>query len=282
MNPCTTRAVEATVLAALLAASAPAQTGASKPIQDNSFLLEEAYNQEEGVVQHINQFARDWRTGEWTYTFTQEWPAPRQTHQLSYTLLDQRVEGDRGVSTGFGDVALNYRYQLAGSGETRFAFAPRLSLLLPTGDQRKGLGSGGTGLQADLPVSLVLSDRWVAHSNAGMTETFSARNERGDRADTRAWNLGQSLVFHARPRFDLMLEFLWVRSEAVAAPGRARASTAALVNPGVRWAHDFASGLQIVPGVALPIGVGPSRGQRSVLLYLSFEHPFRRVSRRSE
>lgn len=32
--------------------------GSSAPIQDNSFLIEEAYNQEFGVVQHINTFTR--------------------------------------------------------------------------------------------------------------------------------------------------------------------------------------------------------------------------------
>ena len=36
-------------------------------------------------------------------------------------------------------------------------------------------------------------------------------------------------------------------------------------------------GLQIVPGIAMPIGVGPSAGEKSVLIYLSFEHPFREV-----
>jgi hypothetical protein len=31
--------------------------------------------------------------------------------------------------------------------------------------------------------------------------------------------------------------------------------------------------LQIVPGIAFPFGVGPNRGERSVALYLSLEHP---------
>jgi hypothetical protein len=47
------------------------------------------------------------------------------------------------------------------------------------------------------------------------------------------------------------------------------------VNPGVRAAFDLPGGLQIVPGVGLPIGFGPSRGNDAVFLYLSFEHPFR-------
>src|SRR5207249_3322336 len=64
------------------------KSGQQKPygIQDNSFLVEEAYNQEFGVVQHIQNFQRYWNSKEWIYTFTQEWPVdPRPRHQLSYT-----------------------------------------------------------------------------------------------------------------------------------------------------------------------------------------------------
>jgi hypothetical protein len=43
----------------------------------------------------------------------------------------------------------------------------------------------------------------------------------------------------------------------------------------VRLAVNRPGGLQIVPGIAVPIGVGPSRGDVAVILYLSFEHPFR-------
>src|SRR6266571_6660688 len=54
-------------------------------IQDNSFLVEEAYNQEFGVVQHIQSFQRLWNREDWAYTFTQEWPVDASPkHQLSY------------------------------------------------------------------------------------------------------------------------------------------------------------------------------------------------------
>ena len=53
--------------------------------------------------------------------------------------------------------------------------------------------------------------------------------------------------------------------------------------PGRRGARDDAwnlrNGLQIVPGLAMPIGLGPSRGDNALFLYLSFEHPFRRKAR---
>ncbi len=237
-------------------------------IQDNSFLMEEAYNQEEGVVQHINTFQR-MRGGAWVATFTQEYPVPRQAHQVSYTIPYGR-SGEAGVPAGLGDVALNYRYQLAGSGETRFACAPRVSLLLPTGNEKKGLGSGGTGVQVDVTV---LSSRFVTHTNLGGTYTWSARNARGEKAGTRGYNAGQSLVWTASPVFNALVEAVWSREQEVVAPGRARGANSFFLNPGIRWAHNFSTGLQIVPGIAVPIGVGPSRGDRGVFLYLSFEHP---------
>ncbi|HYR45581.1 MAG TPA: transporter, partial [Thermoanaerobaculia bacterium] len=161
--------------AACLYAQSSAERGEPPPIQDNSFLMEEAYNQEPGVVQHINTFQR-LRGGPWVATFTQEWPVPGQAHQLSYAIAWQRVEGQAGRRTGLGDVAVNYRYQLVGSGEAKLAIAPRLSVLLSTGDESKALGAGATGFQLNVPVSSVLSGKLVAHWNAGATYTPRARN----------------------------------------------------------------------------------------------------------
>ena len=110
-------------------------------IQDNSFLIEEAYNQERGVVQHISTFGR--ASDAWAYSFTQEWPLGGIRNQLSYTLP---VENPDGFGTGIGDVGLNYRYQLVGNPEAATVFAPRVSLLLPTGDHEQGRGAGGLGL----------------------------------------------------------------------------------------------------------------------------------------
>jgi hypothetical protein len=52
---------------------------------------------------------------------------------------------------------------------------------------------------------------------------------------------------------------------------------ALFVSPGIRWAWNFRSGLQVVPGLAVPLGVGPSSGRHGIFFYLSFEHPFRRA-----
>ena len=81
-------------------------------IQDNSFLIEEAYNQDPGMVQHINSFTR-LRNGEWVYDFTQEWPVPGVKHQLSYTIPVARVAGDAGKTTGLGESVIEEK--IAGS-----------------------------------------------------------------------------------------------------------------------------------------------------------------------
>lgn len=244
-------------------------------IQDNSFLIEEAYNQEPGVVQHINTFTRSWDSHDWVYSFTQEWPFFGQKHQLSYTIPLQRLSTAQGIARGVGDMALNYRYQLIGNGETRVAIAPRLSVLLPTGDEKRGLGMGGTGVQFNLPVSVVLSEQLVAHANAGLTYVPAARNAAGAKAAVRGFNLGQSFIWLAHPCFNLMFETVWNRTESVVGPDQREHADAVLLNPGLRWAHNLARGLQIVPGISVPIGVGPSHGDVGLLLYLSFEHPFK-------
>jgi hypothetical protein len=245
-----------------------------KGIQDNSFLVEEAYNQEPGVVQHINTFQRLNGSGDWAYTFTQEWPVGGLKHQLSYTVPVLRVSDFAGGREGIGDVALNYRYQLVGDGDAPLAIAPRVSAFVATGDEKKGRGLGATTWQVSIPVSIVLAPKWVAHSNAGYTWTPNAKDADGDKADVHAWNVGQSFIWLARDDLNFMLEAIYTRGEAVTGPGATATTKAAFVSPGVRWAYNFASGLQIVPGIAFPIGVGPSRHQNAVFLYLSFEHPF--------
>lgn len=246
------------------------------PIQDNSFLLEEAYNQEPDVIQHISTFTRLQQSGDWIATFTEEWPVGGLAHQLSLTVPVQRLASSPdGGRRGFGDVALNYRYQLLGDGESTVALAPRLSLLLPTGNHRQGRGNGHLGLQANLPLSVALGERAVTHLNLGYTHTPHAQDLLGNQADISTWNVGQSFIWLLRQDVNLMLEFACTSGDVVAGPGLRQPTRSAYVAPGVRWAWNLPKGLQVVPGLAAMVGVGPSRGEKGIFLYLSFEHPLK-------
>ena len=249
----------------------PAEPG----ISDNSFLMEEAYNQEYGVVQHISGFGRAINGDGWGYSFTQEWPfnaAPKS--QLSYTAT--AVSGGvPGAGGGIGDVLLHYRYQVLGGGEAAVAFAPRASLLIPSGSSRHGRGAGGAGMQFNLPVSWRAAEKLVTHWNAGTTIVPHAKNAAGDKATTYGYFLGQSFVYEATARFNLMLETVFDSAQGVVAADSTAWENSVIINPGFRWAHNFESGLQIVPGIAFPVEVGRAgRGNWGIFLYLSFEHPF--------
>ncbi len=246
----------------------------SAGIQDNSFLIEEAYNQEDGVIQHISTFERLTNSRDWVYTQTDEWPLRTYKHQVSLTLAANHAGSFAGSGAGWGDTALNYRYQILGSSRTKLAIAPRLTMLFPTGNHVFGRGSGGMGFQTNLPVSIQHSARWVTHWNAGATWIPHALDEFRDKAPAIGVNLGQSVVWLATARVNLLVETLWTTSESVVAPRKTARSQDLYVSPGIRWAYNLSHGLQIVPGVAVPVGAGPCAGEKGVIFYLSFEHPF--------
>ena len=234
-----------------LAAAALPHDLPAQAIADNSFLVEEAYNQEAGVVQHISTWSRPHGGGAWDYSFTQEWPVGGMTHQVSYTI--PIVDPSGAQAAGIGDGALSYRYQLVGEGGP-VQVAPRGSLLLPTGSESEGRGSGDIGVQLNLPLSWEVSPAVVTHWNAGATMVGSSTDVQ----------VAASAVWRVRRAVNLLLEALWLDPDGV------------YLNPGIRWAHDLAGGLQVVPGVAYTVALGPDAGRDALFLYLSVEHPFGR------
>jgi DtxR family transcriptional regulator, Mn-dependent transcriptional regulator len=275
------KAAQAIVFLALSAACAYAQTATpaagAKPfeITDNSFLVEEAFNQEAGVFQNIFGAMRS--NGGWTSTFTQEWPVGSQTHQLSYTAAFV----DTGGHAGFGDTLLNYRYQALVEGPGRPAFSPRLSLVIPSGDSADGLGQGSWGLQTDLPFSKQRGN-WYLHWNAGLMWLAGAKQTvfgSHDMASVRESSLTSpflagSAIYRLRPMFNVMLESVVSSNEAIAAVGTTRATTFTL-SPGFRGGWNIGE-KQVVVGVALPVSWTESESDTGAFLYFSYELPFKK------
>lgn len=254
------------------------QQGFPKAIEDNSFLIEEAYNQEERVIQHISNAVYFWEPQhDVAYTFTQEWPIGKR-NQLSFTIPYGFLNSNS--VNGVGDVMINYRYQLFTSNDWA-AVAPRISIVLPTGNVNKNLGLGTAGVQVNFPASKRLSEFFVAHFNIGFTYLTAAqapRTTNGFQTDKHklAWyNFGGSIIWLAGKKLNFMLEYLMNIASEIDEFDNVNGFTEKILSPGIRYAIDIGE-LQIVPGLAFPFSFSSRQaGTRfGMIFYLSFEHPF--------
>ena len=183
-------------------------------------------------------------------------------------------DGGERVS-GVGDILLNYRYQLLEEGDMKPAFAPRFSLILPTGSRDKGTGDNVVGYQWNLPFSKKLGDLFAAHANFGLTYQPHVRalldSSTGQLSPKRSlvsFNLGASAIYAVLPRFHLMLEWLGNFEDGINDNGRRERNFVPIIAPGFRAAVVNEEKLHIVAGAAAPIGLNRNAPNYGALLYL--------------
>jgi DtxR family Mn-dependent transcriptional regulator len=232
-------------------------------ITDNSFLVEEAFNQEAGVFQNIFNATRSEHV--WSSTFTQEWPIASQTHQFSYVLAWAR--SDR---FSFGDVMLNYRYQAMMEGPGKPAFAPRIGVILPTANDND-VGDS-LGLQFNLPFSKRTGGVYW-HWNAGITLRPSADFGNGSESIESPFFAG-SAILRVKPRFHAMLESVLGYEDLPSTIGTGRERRFTL-SPGARGGWDLGE-KQLVLGFAAPVRWLAGHHETAAFFYVSYELPFRK------
>jgi DtxR family transcriptional regulator, Mn-dependent transcriptional regulator len=254
-------------------ANADSPAGSPFGISDNSFLVEEAFNQEPGIFQNIFVFERSGPRG-WNLGFVQEWPVTTMRHQFSYTLNFARDGG----SARFSDTAVNYRYQLWMEDSGRPAFSPRVSLLLSRDDNETGLDEGTMGLEMNLPFSKRVGPTYF-HWNGGIrwyprvwTGSRLLPVEADHVALTTPFAAG-SAIFAVRPMFNLMLEAVLESDESVFLRNRTERETVFTLLPGARGGWNVGDA-QLVLGVAVPFVRQAGETDTGILGYLSYELPF--------
>lgn len=163
---------------------------------------------------------------------------------------------------------MHYRVQALTETPARPAFAPRLSLILPTGEEDDGLGRRHVGAQTDVPFSKQFGDVYV-HWNAGLTY------ERHEGHDVWTPNLGTSAIWRMIPMLNLMLETVVLFEEVSAAPRGTVRETVWFISPGVRGGWNLGDHqLVLAGGVAL--GLTNAADDVALFGYLSYELPFRK------
>jgi DtxR family Mn-dependent transcriptional regulator len=246
----------------------PAANGTPFEILDNSYFVEEGFNQEPGIFQNIFGIVRD--GSGWEFAFTQEWPVRSQAHQLSYTI----PVADVGVEAGIGDVMLNYRYQAMNEGPGRPAFAPRLSAILPSGNESRGLGDGVVGWQVNLPFSKQRGDMYF-HWNGGFTflPRVSSPDLEGRRESLVTPHLGASAIWRTLPMLHLMLESVVQFDERFVDQTRTGRTASFTLSPGIRGGWNRGDH-QIIVGLAIPTTFEDSTSNTAAFGYFSYELPF--------
>jgi hypothetical protein len=270
-----------------LCAAVPAPAAEKRPIdviEDSSFLIEEAYNQEPGIVQHISTalYSADSRRRGWQFDFTQEWPIFSQDHQLSYSIRSHHHRDGTDRIYGIGDTLLNYRYQALDENDVMPAIAPRFTLILPTGNRDRGTGDGVVGYQWGLPFSKKLGSRFAMHANLGLTYLPKVRARIGGSTGPLSpshslvsYRLAASGIIALFPRFHLMAEWIAEFEEDINDAGKAKRNLKPIISPGFRTAMINEEHLRVIVGAAAPIGLNRKADNFGALLYLSVEHDFR-------
>lgn len=242
----------------------------SQRIQDNSIFIEEASNQDPGVLQIIQTYQYK-RSDLWTYALAIEAPMQSKNHQISSVLPVSKVKSPQDV-TGIQDATLSYRYQAVDKEELKLA--PRIGFVLPTGNSSKGLGSGNLGGEIMLPLSTRFSNNWESHWNLRFTFIPNAKNPEGLSADILSVGYGTGFIFFYRENFNILMEIFGSNDEAVVDSGEKERSSTLFLSPGFRTGFEVSGNSEIVLGLGLPTGIGSSQGEGGVTAYLSFEGPF--------
>lgn len=261
-----------------------------KHIRDNGQLVEEASNQEAGVVQHIFNWVTLWdfnargRTRDFGFSYTMELPLGSQKHQFSFTTLfltsfDDPVGGPVTQQGDVGDTLLNYRYQLLGEGDEPLWCAPRFSLILPTGDERFGQGKGQLGYLFNLPISWY-GETFDFHFNLGgilipgVSLPLDAPGQATPRRDLRTVNLGGAVYWKPKENLHFFVETLALWLEDINDLGRRESQNQLFLNPGFRYAICQLDQVEWVIGVGVPIGLTRDTPDIGVFAYMSVEHDF--------
>ena len=251
---------------------APVVRPADRPFEivDNSFLVEEAFNQEPGIFQNIVGYQR--RDSTWQLGFTQEWPFRSMKHQLSYSLPFSGAGGD----SPFGDVMLHYRYQALEEDPGYPAISPRFTLILPTG--AASLSHNSIGLQVNLPASKQYGNIYW-HANTGVT-WYPRSDPRPDLDDSERLSLvtphlAGSGILRVRPMFNVLLETVLEFEQFARVNGTKGREVVVTLSPGTRGGWNLGDH-QLIVGAAVPITWVSSQSSAALLLYASYELPFTR------
>ena len=239
-------------------------------VVDNSFLLEEAYQQPSGTYQFIQTYQTAFKKGSgYDYGFALEAPITDLVHQFSFSGTRSRSED---VSHGsMSDITINYRYQPYNRDGK--LVTERFGLILPTGRVDQGSGRGVLGFEFMQAATIIFSERWANHWNLGVSlfprAKFSDTQKRTTLTEVKA---GTSWVYFLQDDINLMMELFLETEQTLNEDNEQETEMSVTLSPGIRFGKSYDwKEMEVVPGFGFPVQFAESNTDVGMILYLSFE-----------
>ena len=155
---------------------------------------------------------------------------------------------------------------------------PRITLIVPTANERFGFGTGELGYQFNLPVSKY-GESFDFHFNAGVTHTPGVEvllpsGFLSPSLGLSGYNLGGSTFWKPQVYLNFFVEGLLLWNHEITETGLRNTVNQAFVNPGFRYAVCQFDEVEWVLGASIPIGLTSESPDIGVFAYMSVEHLF--------
>lgn len=236
-------------------------------IEDNSFLLEEAFNQKKEEYQFIQKYYTS-TSGYVEYLLEIEAPlSDDETHQISLDI--SRIRPEEIPASSFSDLNLNYRYQALN--RNGMILTEKIGLVLATGKVENETSNGAMGAQLMQVATFKFSERFMNHWNLGTTIFPEAETAAGEKTILE-FTGGTSLINNYSDNLNFLLEAVLQTFESYDEDKNVNNELRFYLNPGLRFALDFDfKRTQVVPGVSFPVQYSDGEVRPGVFLYLSVE-----------
>lgn len=220
-------------------------------IQQFLFYIEEAYIQEMGEPQVGFSFEK-WKNEEDNFEAKSsqidlefeygilEWM--QLEINLPYLSSETKSYGKKISNSGIGDISAGLGFMLSKEESDKLipTISAGLEIILPTGEWKKGLGTGGFGLETGFAASKSFDDIYI-HFNAGYARILSAESASGS-FDIDEIEIGSALVYKPEGRFEFIFEAgLEIEKE------NGESETEKFIVPGIRY--ELIKNLEVGLGV---------------------------------
>jgi hypothetical protein len=219
---------------------------------DRTFFVEEAFAATDDATRHALQFGDE----SLTYALTQEWIAGGGAHHVSCSAPFAYSRHDQ---LELGDVSLHYRRQVE---RGRASIAPRLSITLPTARDEDAPRGHSPGIELNVPLSIIHTDRMASHWSVGLSSAAGAGT------DSAIGTARGGIVWVMRPGVAAVVEVAHDTASRVS-------DRRTLFSPGIRVAVPLSGGTVIAPGIALPLDVADRFRNDGVIVHATLLLPHR-------